>query len=178
MNRETLDQWCERGILALVLGILVFGPLALGAARLQEFLVVQALTAGVLLLWLARLWLSPRPKILWPPLSWVVLAFTLYAIGRYLTCDVEYVGRQELLRILVYATLFFAILNNLHGQESVQLISYALIFLGMAISCYAIFQFLTGSDHVWWFQGGYKGRGSGTYICPNHLAGFLEMLVR
>ncbi len=50
MNRETLDEWCERGILALVLAILAFAPLALGAARLQEFLVVQALTTGVLLL--------------------------------------------------------------------------------------------------------------------------------
>src|SRR5690349_19250210 len=98
MNRETLDRWCERGILGLVLGILVFSPLAFGAARLQEFLVVQLLTLGALLLWLARVWLNERPKFLLPPLSWVVLAFTGYAVGRYLTCDVEYVGRQELLR--------------------------------------------------------------------------------
>jgi len=177
MNRETLDQWCERGMLALVLGILVFGPLAFGAARLQEFLVVQALTIGVLLLWLARLWFNPKPKLLWPPICWAVVAFTGYALGRYLTCDVEYVGRQELLRILVYAGLFFAILNNLHRQESTQIISFTLIFLAMAISFYAVYQFLTVSDRVWFFQSGYKGRGSGTYVCPNHLAGFLEMLL-
>jgi len=177
MNRETLDEWCERGILALVLAILVFGPLALGAARLQEFLVVQALTAGVLVLWLARLWLNPRPKFLWPPLCWIVMAFVGYAIWSYLTCDVEYTGRQELFRILVYAALFFAILNNLHRQESIQIISFGLIFLAMSISFYAVYQFLTGSDRVWMFQVGYKGRGSGTYVCPNHLAGFLEMLL-
>jgi len=177
MNRETLDQWCERGILALVLGILIFGPLALGAARLQEFLVIQALTTGVLLLWLARVWLNPRPKFLWPPICWAVLAFVAYAIGRYLTCEVEYVGRQELLRILVYAGLFLAILNNLHRQESTQIISFTLIFLAMAISCYAIYQFVTGSERVWTFHVMSKGRGSGTYISPNHLAGFLEMLV-
>lgn len=177
MNRETLDQWCERGILALVLGILVFSPLAFGAARLQEFLLVQSLTVGVLGLWLARLWLNARPKLLWPPICWAVLAFVGYAIGRYLTCDVEYVGRQELLRILVYAALFFAILNNLHRQESTQIISFTLIFLAMAISFYAVYQFMTGSDRVWFFQAGYKGRGSGTFISPNHLAGFLEMLL-
>jgi O-antigen ligase len=177
MNRETLDQWCERGILALVLGILVFSPLAFGAARLQEFLVVQALAAGVLLLWLIRVWLNPRPKFLWPPVCWIVVAFTGYAIARYLTCDVEYVGRQELLRVLVYAALFFAILNNLHRQESIQIISFTLIFLAMAISFYAVYQFLTGSDHVWAFQVNNKGRASGTYICANHLAGFLEMIL-
>lgn len=177
MNRETLDQWCERGILALVLGILVFGPLAFGAARLQEFLVIQGLTAGVLLLWLARVWLNPRPKLLLPPICWVVLAFTAYAVGRYLTCDIEYVGRQELLRILVYVALFFAILNNLHRQESTQIISFTLIFLAMAISFYAVYQFVTGSDRVWMFEVANRGRGSGTYISPNHLAGFLEMLL-
>jgi O-antigen ligase len=177
MNRETLDRWCERGILGLVLGILVFSPLAFGAARLQEFLVVQLLTGGVLLLWLARIWLNERPKFLLPPLSWAVLAFTSYAVRRYLTCDVEYIGRQELLRILVYATLFFAVLNNLHRQESTQIISFTLFSLAVGISFYAVYQFATGTDRVWHVNSGYLGRGSGTYINPNHLAGMLEMLL-
>lgn len=30
---------------------------------------------------------------------------------------------------------------------------------------------------MWFTHSGYKGRGSGTYICPNHLAGLLEMLL-
>jgi O-antigen ligase len=177
MSREVLDRWCERGILGLVLVILVYGPLALGAVRVQEFLVVQALTLGVLLLWLARLWLNPRPKLLWPPISWAVVAFVAYAVVRYLTCDIEYVGRKELLRILVYAGLFFAILNNLHRQETTQIISFTLIFVAMGISLYAFYQFLTHSNRVWHFPVKYGGRASGTYISPNHLAGFLEMLL-
>jgi O-antigen ligase len=177
MNREVLDRWCERGILGLVLAILIYGPLAIGAVRLQEFLVVQALTVGVLSLWLARLWLNPRPKFLLPPIGWAVVAFVACAVGRYLTCDIEYVGRKELLRILVYAVLFFAILNNLHRQEATQIISFTLIFLAMGISLYALYQFLTHSNRVWHFPVHYTGRASGTYISPNHLAGFLEMLL-
>jgi len=177
MSRETLDRWCERGILGLVLVVLVYSPLALGAVRVQEFLVVQLLTLGVLLLWLARLWLNPRPKLLWPPISWVVVAFVAYAIVRYLTCDIEYVGRKELLRVLVYAGLFFAILNNLHRQEATQIISFTLIFLAMGISLYALYQFLTHSNRVWHFPVRFTGRASGTYISPNHLAGFLEMVL-
>ena len=84
----------------------------------------------------------------------------------------EYVARQELIRILVYAFLFFAILNNLHGKESTQIISLTLIFLGMAISLYAIYQFVTNSDRVWHLISPYKGRGMGTFISPNNLAGF------
>lgn len=177
MNREFVDKCCERGILALVLGILVFGPLALGAVRGLEFAIIQALTLGVVVLWAVRLWIAPKPQLLWPPICWAVLAFTGYAIGRYLTADVEYVARHELLRVLVYALLFLAILNNLHRQETTTIIVFTLVFLALAISGYAIYQFLANSDYVWNFIKPYPHRGTGTYICPNHLGGFLEMLL-
>jgi O-antigen ligase len=177
VNREVLDRWCERGILALILSILVFGPLAYGAVDTVPFLIVQGLTAVVLVLWIARLWLNPRSRFLWPPICWAVLAFSLYAIARYFTADIEYVARQELIRVLIYAFLFFAILNNLHRQEFTQAVVLTLVFLAMAISGYAIFQYLTNSDRVWFALKPYPHRGSGTYISPNNLGGFLELLV-
>ncbi len=192
MNREVLDRWCERGIIGLVLAILVIGPLAAGAVRTLEFLVIQGLTMVVMALWGLRFWLNPRPQLLWPPICWAVIAFAVYAVIRYLTADIEYVARQELIRVLIYTFLFFAILNNLHRQESTQVISLTLIFLAMAISLYAIYQFLTGSSKVpslgaiieslifphknWFFNSPYPHRGAGTYINPNHLGGFLELL--
>jgi O-antigen ligase len=177
MNRETWDRWCERGILGLVLAVLVFGPLAIGATRALPFLIIQGLTLGVMLLWGARFWLSSRPQLLWPPICWAVVAFTAYAIVRYCTSDIEYLARQELIRVLVYACLFFAILNNLHRQESTQIISCTLVFLAMAISGYAIYQFVTHSHRVWNFPVSADFGASGTYISRNHLGGFLEMLL-
>ena len=177
INRETLDKYCERGILALVLAILVFGPLAMGAVDAWAFLVVQGLAMGVMLLWALRLWISPQARLLWPPIGWVVLAFTLYAIGRYLTADIEYVAREQFIQVLIYAFLFFAIVNNLQRQESAQIVSFTLIFLAAGISGYAVYQFLAHSDHVWTFTSPYPGRASGTYISPNDFAGFLELLL-
>jgi O-antigen ligase len=177
MNRELLDKWCERGILWLVLAILVFGPLAFGAVRTQEFLVIEGLTLGGMLLWAARLWLVPHPRLLWPPICWVVVMFAAYAIARHATSDIEYVARKEMIRVLIYAFLFLVILNNLHRQEFTQLIVLTLIFLAMAISFLAIYQFVTGSDKVWAFIKPYAKRGSGTYTSPNNLAGFLEMIL-
>jgi len=177
MNREVVDRWCERGILGLVLAILVFGPLAFGAVHGWAFGIVTGLTVGVMLLWLVRLWVTPRPQLLWPPICWAVLAFAAYATARYFTSDIEYEARHEVLRVLVYSFLFLAILNNLHRQESTQIISFTLIFLAMAISFYALYQFVADSDRVWTRIKPYPHRGSGTYICPNHLAGFLETLI-
>ncbi len=177
MNREVLDRACERGILGLVLVTLVFGPLAMGAVETPYFLVIQGLTLAVMFLWGLRLWLAPRPQLLWPPICWAVLAFVAYAIVRYRTAEIEYVARLEMIRVLVYTFLFFVILNNLHRQEHVQIVTLTLVFLAMAISFYALYQFITGSDKVWTLTKPYVHRGSGTYISPNHLAGFLEIIL-
>lgn len=177
MNRDSLDKLLERGILALVLAILVFAPLAMGAVDARAFLVVQALTVGVLLLWALRLWTSRKPQLLWPPLCWPVLAFLAYAVARYFTADIEYVARQELIQVLVCAFLFFAIVSNLYRQKLSQIISFAMIFLGMVIAAWAMIQFFTHSNRVWNFTTPYAGRGTGAFISPNNLAGFLEMLL-
>ena len=177
MNRQTLDRGCKWGILGLMLGILVFGPLAMGAVDAPEFLVLQGLATGMLLLWALRLGISPKPRLLWPPLAWGVLAFTVMAIGRYLTADIEYVARQEMIQVLLYAFLFFVIVSNLYRQETAQVISFPLIFLAAGISCFAVYQFFTHSNQVWSYVSPYPGRASGTYISPNNLAGFLEMLL-
>jgi len=92
---KNLDWMCERGILALVLGMLVFAPLAFGAVDTWAWLVVQMLAAGVLLLWAARLWLNPKGRLHWPPLAWVVLAFMAYAVARWWTAEIEYVARRR-----------------------------------------------------------------------------------
>jgi len=177
MDREKLDGWCERGIIALVLAILVFGPLATGAVRTLEFLIIQGLTVVAMILWMVRLWLKPRPQFLMPPFGWAVLAFVAYAIVRYFMADIEYVARLELIRILVYTAIFFIVVNNLHRQETVNLVGFTMIFLAMAVTFYAGYQFFSGDNRVWHFQNTYTQRGTGTYINPNHFAGFLEMLL-
>lgn len=166
MNRERIDGTCEKGMLGLVLVILAFGPVAMGGVRTWQFLVLQGLTLGVMALWAARLWASPRPRLLWPPICWAVVAFVVYAIIRYLQADIELVARRELVRVLVYAFLFFAILNNLQRQEHALIIIATLVFLGMAISFYAGYQFLTKSQRVWNVVAQYPAGGAERSFIP------------
>ena len=177
MNRERWDGWCEKGILALVLAILVFGPLALGAVKTWQWLIIEGLTVGVLILWGLRLWLSAHPQLLWPPICWAVTAFVAYALMRYLQADIEYVARREVIRVLVYAFLFLAILNNLHRQELTPVVTLTPVFLGMLLAMYACWQFAKRSDIVWNLHSTFVGRGSGTFIYPNSLSAFLEILM-
>ncbi len=179
MDRTKLDFLLERIIRFLVLTVLVIGPLSTGLVRPQDFVYAQWLTIAAVGVWFLRLWVSPQHRLLWPPICYPVLAFVGYAIWRYHDAPIEYVARQELLKVLVYAGIFFVFVNNLHRQEAIQLTAMVLVFVGMAIAFYAVYQFVTKSEKVWTFTRppGYEGRASGTYINPNHLAGFLEMVL-
>jgi O-antigen ligase len=179
MDRRRLDKWCEWGILLVVVVASVAAPLALGAVRPGEFGLLQCWLALGVVLWALRPWLSPDYRLHWSPLCWLVLAFMGYAAVRYLQADVEHVARLECLRLLVYGLLFFLILNNLHRQDSTHILLATVLGVGTLISLYALYQFLTGSDQVLGFvkPPAFRGRGSGTFICPNHLAGYLEMLI-
>src|SRR5262249_4432298 len=103
MDRERADKWLGRAILGVVSTVLSYGLLALGAVRPLDLIVFEWLTVLCLLLWLARCWVVARPKLLFTPLCWAVLFFLGYAIWRYCVADVEYVARQELVKILIYA---------------------------------------------------------------------------
>ncbi len=180
MSGRTLDSFCERGIVGLVLAALVFSALATGAVRTMEFVVVEVLAALAGLLWVARCWLKPRHnRLLFPPVGWCLLLFLGYALFHYLRADVEYTARTEILHLLVYVMLFIVTLNNLHKSEWTQLALYVLVFTGAMIATYGIVQVIAGLDHVWHFTRPeqYTGRGSGTFINPNHFAGFLGMLL-
>lgn len=179
MIRERLDQFFEAGILGLTLGILIYAPIAIGAVLPMDFLLLEAMLVGVLALWALRIVVKPEPRLLWTPVCWGILAFLTYAAVRYLNSDIEYVARSELIQIIFYSALFFAILNNLHRRRAVSIILFTLLGLGTLISIYAIYQYMTRSGWVLIYPkpAQYAGRASGTYICPNHFAGLLAMLL-
>jgi O-antigen ligase len=177
LSRQNLDGWCGRAILGLLLAMLAFAPLAFGAVDEWALLVLQGMGSLLFLLWGARLWLNPKPKLLWPPLAWVVVAFTGYAVARYFTADIELVARAEVIQVVLFALVFLVILSNLHRQNDAHLISLALVALATLISGYAVVQLVTHSDRVWNLYSPYPGRAAGTYISPNDLAGLLGMLI-
>jgi len=142
-------------------------------------LVTPALLLGfsAALMWAGKL-LTAR-KVSWKqaPTNWPVLAFLLYAVIRYFTSPLEYNSRQELILVLFYALVYFVAANNFyHARDRIGLIVIT-AFLTVVEAGYGIWQAATASDMVFLFQRppSYSGRGSGSYVCPNHLAGFLEM---
>jgi O-antigen ligase len=174
-----LDTFCQRVILASILFILVWAPLALASTRPADFLVIQAVTAFALAVWAVRWWVQRPFRLCWPPVCWAVLAFLFYAIPRCQLVDVAYVGHQQLVQVVVYVALFFVVLNNLNRKDSATIVAMTLVIVGFVLAFFAVVQFVKHSPHIWATAkpAKYLARGSGTFINPNSFAGYLEMMV-
>ncbi len=179
MDRSVVANRCQWGILGLVLGVLVFAPLAFGSVEPWAQIVVQWMVTVALALWGVKLVAEGRPKLLVPPAVWAALVFMAYAVFRYSTADVEYVARQEVMRIGVCLAAFLLVVMNLHGQKAVRLIVFTLIAMATFESVYGIYQLAAKSSSVFGVlrPEAYDGRGSGSYINPNHMAGFVELVL-
>lgn len=179
MNRETADHWLQRATVVVLLAQLVLGVAMTGMVRTQDFLIAQGLTVGLILLWLARLWLNKSIELLWPPVCWAAAAFTIYAIVLTARADVSYAAKIELQRILVYFTVFVSALNGFRTRGAVRALAVTVIAIATVSALYAGYQAFVNPDYVWHFKRpetyGYGRRGSGFFINPNNLATLLSM---
>ena len=125
VNHRKLDNFCEKGILFLILSALIFSALATGAVRTMEFAIVQLLTAMAAILWIIRIWGDQKNKrLLLPPVAWVLFIFIIYAFYHYLNADVEYTARREVLKLLTYGMIFLVVMNNLYKSGCSQIIMF------------------------------------------------------
>jgi O-antigen ligase len=163
---------------ALVL-CLVSATVLFGAATLDW--AAPALCLGLALagMWLVKL--GAFRSVHWKrsPMHLPVAAFVLYTLARYFTSPIEYEARVELLQVGLYGLIYFSVALNLHRRRDRMVFLTVLAVLAVLESAYGFWQFARQDDSILHLQrpAQYHGRGSGTYVCPNHLAGFLEMVL-
>lgn len=178
-NRYKLDELCEQALVGIVLALVTVAVLGFGGVRASEFSLVAGLAALALPVWMARLWLNPSGRLLLHPMLLPGLAFVGYAAWRASEVDVAYPARRELLLLAVVSIVFLVALNNFYRQEPTQWVTHALIGLGGLVAAYAIAQWVSGSTRVLWLvqPASYVKRAGGPFVNPNHLAGFLILLL-
>jgi O-antigen ligase len=165
--------------ITLLIVILIGGPLVLGGARLWFELPLLELVAVLLLVQAGRIGSGAAPRVRLDAIDLAVVAFTLYAIARWLTSPVEYFSRLEILDVVACATIFFTCRYGLARRV------YGLVLLGCLIVL-GIFETGFGyylSNHLSWCPFGaaetlhqyYAPRWVGTYASPNHYGALLVM---
>jgi len=135
---------------------------------------------AVLLAVLAAISLCLESKRKWG--SWVDLAplLILGLVGfGYFRSTNEFHSRQEWLNILTCAAFYMGARLLLHRTWHLQTLTFVLIFLAVLLSGYAVYQHYSGKAFVLWKPQypSYYGRASATFVCPNHYAGLMAMMI-
>lgn len=144
-------------------------------------LAAPAYGLGILLalMWAGKLFFAKTVSWKHSPLHLPVLAFFLYALIRYFFSPVERDTRLELIDIALCTLIYFAAASNFYRARDRAWFLWALLLLGVFEAVFGIFQFATRPHWIFGYERPeqYYARGGGTYVCPNHLAGFLEIVI-
>jgi O-antigen ligase len=162
----------------LIMALVVFlGLLPLGAVNPELALPAFTLAALLAVLWAAKLFWGRDASWNRSPMHWPAALFIAYAFIRYLSSPLEHAARVELFQVGLCGFAYFFCANQLHTPRARGILLIALMALAVFESSYGIWQAVNKSDAVlqWVRPESYRGRASGTLICPNHLAGLLEM---
>ncbi|MCF6159565.1 MAG: O-antigen ligase family protein [wastewater metagenome] len=106
---------------------------------------------------------SPQYKKQNPYSSWRTLSINPYAT------------KTELLKVLAYIGIFLLIINN-PGLRITRIIIVA-VGIGFFISFLGILQKLTGTTKIYWIRDASYATPFGSYICRNHFAGYIGMVI-
>ncbi len=158
---------------------LISAVVAFGGVTVENMAVPFALSVLLAIMWACKLLFAPRVSLLCSPLQLPVVAFAAYAGVRCFLSPLPYDSKVEFFHVGLYTFAFFFAASNLYRARHRQIVLVVLMSLAVAESIYAIWQFAARSDMVLYMNrpAEYNGRASGTYICPNHLAGLLEMIL-
>ena len=164
--------------MVLIMALSLFCGLAFSGGVGADLLFPMAgvcLVSGVF--WGVRLLLNGDSRWNLSPMQWPVMAFLGYSMVRCLFSPFQFDAQVELIQIALCTVAFLIAANHLKDASTRKIFLVALIAIILFESSYAIYQSMTKSIMVlgWEKPDAYRGRGSGTYICPNNTAALLEM---
>jgi len=165
-------------LVALLAVGLFFGGLGIAYVGIPYALPTYGVLALAAILGWFRYCRRPVPRQLLPCLL-ATGAFFGYVLLRTICSPVEYIARTDLLMVLGALMLYLLVTLHLTSPRHRMAIAVCLLLLGVAHTVVGAIQFSKGNEYmVFDFQarGQYGVRASGFYRCPNHLAGFLEVV--
>jgi len=170
-----LEPWIFYG----VFGLLLFGPLALGAVDFWSMMVLEAGSAFLFVLWtiqqasLGELRISYSP--LFPPMAAFAILILVQILAR--RTAYSYDTLQEARLYLAYGILCFLAVQSLRKKAQLKNLAFAVPIYGFAVAVFALFQGLAPNGKVYWIRSLPQGGAIyGPYVNHNHYAGLMEML--
>ncbi len=172
------DLFIEIGLIA----VLVFAPLALGTVQVWSVSWVYFVTFFLVIVWALKLIVGAiRKEDVSLKMSFTdipILSFLIWAFIFTLRSNILQASWEEFLKIFNYILIYYLVVANLKRKQ-VRRIALVIVAIGGAIATYGLVQKFQGTQGLIYNiiprPEQYAYRISGTYICPNHFSGYLEM---
>lgn len=165
-----------RGLLVGFILLLYTAVLSFGGT---DTLVLPVIQAGIFVVTLAGVWHFRQDSLLQGSvLPWILLIVAFVVLQWLLLAESRSAIQLQFPRLLAYLCAFY--LAYLFGQERRlrRALVVALLALGVLEALYGLAQYLLNWPYVLTYKNiFYASRATGTYINPNHFAGFLEMVL-
>jgi O-antigen ligase len=163
-----------------VFGLLMFGPLAFGAVEPWSIFVLEAGSALLLLLWVAKQCLDGeiklRPNVLYLPMGAFGLLIFFQIVFRATAYEHDSINGGLL--FCAYAILCFLASQTLLRSAQARKLAVILSVYGCAVASLALLQGIAPNGKLYWLREPRLGGWIyGPYVNHNHYAGLMEMLV-
>ncbi|MGB4781760.1 O-antigen ligase family protein, partial [Candidatus Methylomirabilis sp.] len=84
--------------------------------------------------------------------------------------------REEFLKVLTYALLFWILLNHLRERKQIERVVVTIIGIGFFLAVFAIIQKYSSNGKIYWIrETAQGGEPFGPYVNRNHFAGYMEI---
>jgi O-antigen ligase len=178
-HRRLVAERLDSVLLYGAFGLLLFGPLAFGAVEPWSIFVVQAGSAGLFLLWIAKQMFAGeiciRNNYLFAPgaaFGLLVAAQLVFHISAYPHATIS-----SILLYISYGTLCFLISQSLVHSSQTRRLAIILCVYGAVIATFALIQGIASNGKLYWLREPRMGGWIyGPYVNHNHYAGLMEML--
>ncbi len=86
--------------------------------------------------------------------------------------------REEFLKLLTYAILFWILLNHLRERKQIERVVVTIISIGFFLAVFAIIQKYSSNGKIYWIrETAQGGEPFGPYVNRNHFAGYMEIAI-
>ncbi len=178
--REWLAAHSDAILLYGTFGLLMFGPVALGAVQPWSILIIEAGAAVLTLFWLRKQLLSGELNLQWNPLFLPMGAFALLVFLQVVFGVTAY--RHDTiagaLLYCAYGMLCFLAGQTLRRGSQARPLAMVFAIYGSVIAAFALLQGISSNGKLYWVVSlTHGGAIYGPYVNHNHYAGLMELLV-
>jgi len=171
-------RFCDSTIELILIGLLVFTPLAFGTVQVWSISLMHLATVFMLALWLLKMNAQGGLRLTRTPLDLPILVFGGIAVVSTVTSVYFYESKTELFKILNYILIYYIVVNNIKDFKRIKRVITILIVIGCGLTVYGLYNYLNGIEMIYGLEKkAYAGNLTATFVNSNSMSAYLELTI-